>query len=86
MAIRFTRHSLSFVSSFDFLKFYPSNDHRDCFQDCARRNIWGGRKIILMDTTFWDKLTTHPDRYRDGFKEKNNLLDCDFAVIPMFKT
>jgi hypothetical protein len=48
------------------------------------RNIWGNRKIKLLDTTFWQTLTDDPARYRDGFRDKNNLLECDFAVIPMF--
>ena len=39
----------------------------------------------LMDTTFWEKLSQDPGRYRDGFMKKNNLLECDFAVMPMFK-
>jgi hypothetical protein len=61
-----------------------SKVNRDCFQDCAQQNIWGNRKIKLLDTTFWQQLSQDPDRYRDGFRKKNNLLEYDFVVMPMF--
>jgi hypothetical protein len=37
-----------------------------------------------LDTSVWQTLTKDSNRYRDGFKKKNDILDCDFAVIPMF--
>jgi hypothetical protein len=84
MALRYTSDLLSPVSSFSLNKPYRSDQSRDCFQDCVQRNVWGNRRIKLLDTTFWEQLAKDPDRYRDGFRKKNNLLECDFAVMPMF--
>lgn len=36
-----------------------------------------------MDTLLWSKLCADPDRYKDGYRDKNNFLECDFNVIPM---
>lgn len=68
-----------------FLGLYPSDRNRDSFRDCLKRNVWGDRKIILLDTTFWEMLTNDPDKYSDGFMKKNNLIEHDYAVMPMFK-
>jgi hypothetical protein len=88
LALRYPRYAFSSVRSiylFFDLDLHLPNRNSDAFQEYAGRDIWGNRKIKLFDTTFWEKLSKDPDRYRDGFMKKNNLLECDFAVIPMFK-
>jgi hypothetical protein len=57
--------------------------NRDCHQDCLRRNIWGNLKIKLLDPTFWQCLSKTPEKYGDRFQKKLNLLDFDFAVMPI---
>ena len=59
--------------------------NRDSFLQCASRNIWGNLRIKLFDTSLWNMLSNNPGRYHGRFLEKNNFLDCDFAIIPMFK-
>jgi hypothetical protein len=58
---------------------------RDCFQDCESRGIWGKTKIKLLDTLFWQKLSKDPEQYHERCRSKVNLLDCDYAVIPIFE-
>jgi hypothetical protein len=86
MAVGFTCNIGSSVRA--FLIFYFSFEIiivRDCYRDCASRNLWGNLRIKLFDTTFWQKMSQEPDRYRDGWMTKNNLLECDFAVLPIFE-
>lgn len=69
--------------------FYQCYNHlkskRDCFRCCASRNIWGNLKIKLFDTSIWEMLSNEPEKYFDRFMAKNNFMECDFAVIPMFE-
>jgi hypothetical protein len=85
MAIRYTCDPRSSVRSSSFYKSYLSKQNRDCFQDCVERNIWGKQKIKLLDTTFWETLTKDSGRYKGKFRKNNDILDCDFAVMPMFE-
>jgi hypothetical protein len=85
MAFGFTFNSRSSVCSSFFFQMYQSNLCRDCFLDRLQSNIWGNRIIKLMDTTFWQQLTSDPGKYKEGFKKKNNLMACDFAVIPIIQ-
>ena len=87
MALRYTRHSFGLL--FVFFFFSPLVPHiskhiSDCFCDCTRRKIWGNKKIKLLDTMFWQQLFKDPDLCKKGYQRKNNLLECDFAVMPMF--
>ena len=75
---------LLFVFFFSPLVPHISKHISDCFRDCTRRKIWGNKKIKLLDTMFWQQLSKDPDLYKDGYRRKNNLLECDFAVMPMF--
>jgi hypothetical protein len=83
MAFGFTFDPCSSVGSFFLIQMCRSNLCSDCFLDCSRRNIWGDRIIKLLDTMFWEQLTSKPDKYKENFKKKNDLIACDFAVIPM---
>jgi len=47
-------------------------------------NIWGNNVIRLLDTTFWTSLSTKPKKFNKKFRERVNLLECDYAVMPMF--
>jgi len=83
MALRLTCDFGSPVSS-SFSDETLSEKRRDCYEDCKRRNIWGSLKILLLDTTFFSKLSKKPEDYNARFRAKVNLLEYDFVVMPMF--
>ena len=79
---------LPFISCmFFFYNIYDIHHSKnsDSFRECSQHNIWGNLKIKLLDTSFWPMLASKPEQYRGRFLTKNSLLDCDFAVIPMFQ-
>ena len=79
---------LPFISCmFFFYNFYDihHSENSNPFWECSQHNIWGNLKIKLLDTSFWRMLASKPKRYRGRFLTKNSLLDCDFAIIPMFQ-
>ena len=84
MAFGFTYYPCSPVCSLlNF--FYLSDLSRHWFRHFASQNIWGELKILLLDTTFWSQLSSDPDRYGEKFRQKLNLLDNDFVIMPMFE-
>ena len=59
--------------------------NRDSFKDCQGKNVWGGMKIQLLDTVFWSSLSVNPEKYKKKYRNRVKLLECDFAVMPMYQ-
>jgi hypothetical protein len=57
---------------------------RDCFCDVSIANVRGNLNIELLDTTFWQRLHENPEKYGEKQRKRENLLERDFAVMPMF--
>ena len=71
--------------SFVIFMIIHHSENSNSFWECSQCSIWGNLKIKLLDTSFWPMLASKPEQYRGRFLTKNSLLDCDFAVIPMFQ-
>jgi hypothetical protein len=84
MAFGFTCDINSSVGCFSSLGFMPFKGSSDCFQDCVHRDVWGTLKIKLLDTTFWASYSNNPDRYGERLRNKLNLFEYDFVVMPLF--
>jgi hypothetical protein len=77
---------LSFFGMFPSFLFCPlSKFNSHWFQDCAQQNLWGNLKIHLFDTRFWSLLSKEPEKFIERFRTKVNLLEYDFAIMPMFE-
>ena len=68
--------------------FYISNMNgfKDCLWDCSKRDLWHGRKIQLLDTLFWPLIVSNLESFRDRYRAKLNLIECEYVVIPMFSS
>lgn len=60
------------------------NVHRHFYSDFLKRNVWGEVKVELLDTTFWESLSRNPSKYSEKQRKKQGLVECDFAIMPMF--
>lgn len=57
--------------------------NRHWFEHYSSQNIWGKLKIVVLDTSFWTLNSKEPERYREGYRKKLNIMEYDFVVMPM---